>query len=409
MKKTGQVVFISFAFIFSFFKILFLGEPLKGGIIDCFLSVAIAWFAGRQYDKIKFYGEHLKESEKNYKRLIELLPDPVIIHKQNVIGYINKAGVNMLGAQEEEEIVGRSIYDFISPNYQDLATGRLKKLREENTPTNNVEQKLVRLDNKMIFVEISSRLIIFEGKKHTCSIVKDVTDKKAKTESLLQNSEKLALVGILAAGIAHEIRNPLTSIKGFIQLFKSKYKGDEEYFNLILSELERINLIVGEFLVLAKPAVMVYKEEEISSLIKSVVTLLNTQAILHNVQIVLDFDSDLPLVVCEKNQLKQVFINVLKNAIEAMPNGGVIDIKTKVKENDKVSICFTDQGPGIAQELIPKLGEPFYTTKEKGTGLGLMTSYKIIENHDGELKILSKVHEGTTVEVILPAIPDYVK
>ena len=134
-------------------------------------------------------------------------------------------------------------------------------------------------------------------------------------------------------------------------------------------------------------------------------TLINTQAIMNNIQIFVEFESDIPMIVCEENQLKQVFINILKNSIEAMPNGGKIDVKVKVKEKDKVSICFIDQGSGIPEDRIPTLGEPFYTTKEKGTGLGLMTSYKIIESHDGELKISSKINEGTTVEVILPTIP----
>jgi two-component system, sporulation sensor kinase A len=169
--------------------------------------------------------------------------------------------------------------------------------------------------------------------------------------------------------------------------------------------LDRINLIVGEFLVLAKPTAVQYKEKEITTLIQDVVTLINTQAILNNTQIVVEYGTDLPVIVCEENQLKQVFINILKNAVEAMPNGGIIEVKVKEKENDKVSIFIADQGMGIPEYRIPKLGEPFYTTKEKGTGLGLMTSYKIIENHNGEINISSKINEGTTVEVILPTIP----
>ena len=159
---------------------------------------------------------------------------------------------------------------------------------------------------------------------------------------------------------------------------------------------------MGEFLVLAKPTAVVFKEKEIKNLLKDVVTLINTQAIMNNIQIFVEFESDIPMIVCEENQLKQVFINILKNSIEAMPTGGTIDVKVKVKEKDKVSICFIDQGSGIPEDRIPTLGEPFYTTKEKGTGLGLMTSYKIIESHDGELRISSKINEGTMVEVILP-------
>ena len=121
------------------------------------------------------------------------------------------------------------------------------------------------------------------------SIGNDITERKEQTEQLLQKSEKLALLGQMAAGIAHEIRNPLTSIKGFIQLFKVE-KHQDEYYDIVLSELDRINNIVGEFLVLAKPTVAVFAEKDVKELIKDVVTLINTQSILSNVQIFVEFE-----------------------------------------------------------------------------------------------------------------------
>jgi two-component system sporulation sensor kinase A len=406
MKKKSLILTLSVAIIFEFIQILLLGEISKMEIvIDLLIAVIIAWFIGRQHNKMIFCMERMDELQKYYKQFIETIPDPIIIYHQDIILYVNETGKLILGAQKKKDILGKSIYHFIHHNYQELANKRLEQLLKEKKVTNNVEQKVIRLDKKTIFVEISSRLIIYEGKEAILSVLKDITDKKQETDGLLQKSEKLALVGQMAAGIAHEIRNPLTSIKGFIQLFKSKYTSDEEYFNLVLSELERINLIIGEFLILAKPTAVVFKNKEIKSLIKDVVTLINTQAHMNNVQIFVEFEPDVPMIMCEENQLKQVFINILKNAIEAMPNGGVINLKVRVKEKGKVSICFVDQGLGIPEDRIPKIGEPFYTTKEKGTGLGLMTSYKIIENHEGELKISSIVNKGTTVEVILPAVP----
>ena len=139
-------------------------------------------------------------------------------------------------------------------------------------------------------------------------------------------------------------------------------------------------------------------------LINDVVTLINTQSILNNVQIFVYFDSNLPMISCEKNQLKQVFLNLLKNSIEAMPNGGNIDVKVTGQEEGKISIQIIDQGIGIPKDRLSTLGEPFYTTKEKGTGLGLMTCYKIIEGHNGTLTIQSELNEGTTIEIILPTI-----
>ncbi len=402
MRKTGRITLVSIAIIIELIQVLLLGNLLKSEMIHLFVVVVIFWFIGRQYDKMKYYTERMKVSEDHYKQLIETIPDAIFIHSQNVLLYVNQAAQDMLGTQNKEDILGKNIYDMVDLHYQEIALNRLTLLHDENKPTNNVEQKLRRFDGINIFVEVSSRSIVYEGKEAIVTTAKDITNKKEETEGLLQKSEKLALVGQLAAGIAHEIRNPLTSIKGFIQLFKSKYKNEEEYFNLVLSELDRINMIVGEFLVLAKPTAVVFKEKDIEILLKDVVTLINTQAIMNNIQIFVEFESDLPLVVCEENQLKQVFINILKNSIEAMPNGGMIQVRGIVKEKDKVSICIIDQGLGIPEDRIPTLGEPFYTTKEKGTGLGLMTSYKIIERHHGELKISSKVNEGTIVEVLLP-------
>lgn len=292
MKKKGLITSICIAVIFELVHIPFLGEfSNREIIIDLLIAVIIALFIGRQYDKMYFYMERMNESQKNYKQLIETIPDSIIIYYQDIILYINETGMNMLGAQKKEDILGKSIYQFINNhNYQELAIKNLEQLLKEKKATNNVEQQLIRLDKKIIYVEVSSRLIKYEGKEAILSVFKDITNKKEETEGLLLKSEKLALVGQMAAGIAHEIRNPLTSIKGFIQLFKSRYTSETEYFNPVLSELDRINLIISEFLVLAKPTVIVFKEKEIQNLIKDVVTLINTQAIMNNVQIFVEFE-----------------------------------------------------------------------------------------------------------------------
>jgi len=331
------------------------------------------------------------------------LPESVFIHQDNQIVYVNKAAVCMMGASNMEEIIGKSIYDLIDPEYEERIQQRIKQVKKEVQPLSSMEHRMKRIDGIMISMECSSMCIQFGGKESVLSIGKDISMRKEQTERLLQKSEKLAMLGQLAAGIAHEIRNPLTSIKGFIHLMKTN-KLDEEYFDIVFSELERIDLIVGEFLVLAKPSVAIFVEQDVKELIKDIVTLINTQSILNNVQIFVEIDSDLPMISCEKNQLKQVFLNLIKNSIEAMPIGGNINVKVKRKDDGQISIVIIDQGIGIPKERMSTLGEPFYTTKEKGTGLGLMTCYKIIESHNGQLTIQSKLNEGTTVEIILPAI-----
>ena len=234
-------------------------------------------------------------------------------------------------------------------------------------------------------------------------IARDITDLK-KAEELLRKSDRLSMAGQLAAGIAHEIRNPLTVLKGFVQLLQSNI--DPEYYRIMLSELDRINLIASELLMLAKPQLTHLQNEDLRILLRDGIVLLNPQAILNHVQIVTEFDSDIPFVTCEANQLKQVFINLLQNAIDAMPRGGDLVIQVKRQDPDHILIRFRDQGEGIPEERLSRLGEPFYTTKEKGTGLGLMVSFKIIKNHGGSIQVQSQVGQGTTVDVVLPVSPD---
>ncbi|MFC0270644.1 ATP-binding protein [Metabacillus herbersteinensis] len=401
MNKSGQIILVLISILFTTYQKIVNHESFF--TIDFFIFTLIAWLVGRQYDKARYYEKKARASEESYKQLIDSLPESVIIHRDYKMVYVNKATVSMIGAASKEEMIGKSIFDFIDPEYEDRILERIKQVKKEKRPLNSIEHRIKRLDGSMFFFEVSSLYIVFGEKEAVLSIGKDITVRKAQTDRLLQKSEKLALLGQMAAGIAHEIRNPLTSIKGFIQLLKSNDL-KEEYFDIIFSELERINSIVGEFLVLAKPSASIFVEQDVKVLIKDVVTLINTQSILNNVQIFVEFDSDLPMVSCERNQLKQVFLNLLKNSIEAMPKGGSIDVKVKEKEEGKISIQIIDQGVGIPKERIPTLGEPFYTTKEKGTGLGLMTCFKIIESHNGKLTIQSKLNEGTTIEIILPTI-----
>jgi len=234
------------------------------------------------------------------------------------------------------------------------------------------------------------------------AVFRDVTEKR-ELEEQLRKSDTLNVVGELAAGIAHEIRNPMTALKGFIQLLEGSVKDDfSMYFNVITSELSRIESIITEFLILARPQAIKFSEKDLSIIMKETTELLNAQAILVNVQMILDIEDNLPLIYCEPNQLKQVFINVLKNAIEVMPNGGQIDVKIKQKDEDNLLVSITDRGSGISEDKIKRLGQPFYTTKERGTGLGLMVSYKIIEEHQGQVDVESEEGKGTTFHIMLP-------
>jgi PAS domain S-box-containing protein len=397
----GQITLVLISILFSLFQTLV--EHKAFFTLDFFIFTTIAWVVGWQYDKARSYALKARASEESYKQLVDSLPESVVIHSNHKIVYVNKAAVCMMNAKDKNDLIGKQLLDFITPEYKNRMLERMRQIKKEKRPLYNTEHKIRRSDGSTFIFEVSSLYIIFGGKEAVLTIGKDITERKEQTESLLQKSEKLAMLGQMAAGIAHEIRNPLTSIKGFIQLFRANHF-KEEYADIVLAELDRINGIVGEFLVLAKPTVAVFVERDIKSLIKDVITLISTQSIMNNVQINVHFAEELPKISCEENQLKQVFLNLIKNAIEAMPDGGRLEIHVREKEEGKISISIIDQGVGIPEDRISTLGEPFYTTKEKGTGLGLMTCYQIIEGHKGELLFRSKVNEGTTAEVILPTI-----
>lgn len=216
----------------------------------------------------------------------------------------------------------------------------------------------------------------------------------------LRQKEKLAVIGQMATAIAHEIKNPLSSLKGFTQLQQEKDKEDDQYYPIMLSEIDRINTIVTDLLILGKPNTALRREKNLGEIIKYVLTVINPHAERQDIKIELNL-SESPVLLCDENQLKQVFINLIKNAMEAMPGGGTVNILSENKENNAV-VSIIDEGCGIDADRLSKLGEPFYTTKQNGTGLGLMVTKKIIEEHGGTFSISSELGKGTAVTLTFP-------
>lgn len=237
---------------------------------------------------------------------------------------------------------------------------------------------------------------------HLLGAMRDITERK-KAEELLRKTGMLSAVGQLAASIAHEIRNPLTALKGFVQLLDD-HCNKKDYLNIMKSELERIESILNELLFLSKPNKGEFMKTDIVSVIKQIIDIIHPQALLNNVTIHTEIEKNLPSIFGDQKQLKQVFINILKNAMEGMPSGGNIYIQLFKNPLDQLVARIIDQGIGIPEEVLAKLGEAFFTTKEKGTGLGLMISSEIIQNHQGALTIHSELNKGTTVEIVLPIL-----
>ncbi|MBU5674293.1 PAS domain S-box protein [Paenibacillus sp. MSJ-6] len=316
------------------------------------------------------------------------------------ISRINKAFETLYG-WTSDEIVGSRL-DFIPPSSSDERSGWYKVI-ERDRPFVLTETVRLRKDGSQVHVSISESPVYDEDGLIVAfiSISRDMTEHN-KMEELLRRSEKLTTVGQLAAGVAHEIRNPLTTLRGFLQMQQRSKSISQLHTDIMLSELDRINLIVSEFLILAKPQAVQFEIRDIRFTIGDVISLLDSEAHLHNIEFESHFYSTPVLVHCEENQLKQVFINVLKNAMEAMPRGGKISLFVGEEEDGNAVICVEDEGEGISKDRLEKLGEPFYTNKEKGTGLGLMVTQRIIEGHKGKICFDSELGEGTRVTILLP-------
>lgn len=304
--------------------------------------------------------------------------------------------------KHQDDIIGGNVFDIYRKHFHCEDLTRFWKRVLEKKPWSGElnyqdEEQQDRWEQiSLIPVEDSA------GNVHQVMLIsEDITNQK-RSEKMLMKSEMLSAVGQLAAGIAHEIRNPLTSLKGFLQLMIQSKKYQKDYAEVMMSEFIRLEAIINEFLVLAKTKSNTFDPVQVNSIVEDVCMVLESQAVLNNVRIEKQLSGDLPEILAVSNELKQVFINILKNAIEAMEDAeGFITIRSYF-EKDSVFITFEDQGKGISKEVLEKLGEPFYTTKEKGTGLGLMVTFKIIENHGGSIHFESEEGKGTIVKLKLP-------
>ena len=227
--------------------------------------------------------------------------------------------------------------------------------------------------------------------------------RQAAREKQENEAQKLELVGSLAASTAHEIRNPLTGIKGLVQLLSEKYNDsdDELYFSVINQEIERINEIVSEFLILGKPTVQKMEVVDLTKVIKELHPLIVSEATLKQIDFICDIPAKPVHVMCTKDQMKQVILNITRNAFEAMDNGGNLTLHLTEK-NNRCELSIIDNGIGMKEEIMEKIFTPFYTSKETGTGLGLVVCRRILQSFNGDIQISSKENKGTKVLISLP-------
>lgn len=360
----------------------------------------------------------LLESEERYRTLVELSPDGIIVVVNDKIKFINSSVTKLLNTSKNTKLLDRSITDFIdSDAYSQILTAT-------NGDTDNtfIETKFRKMNGSFFEAEIISTSFSFEGEKAVQIILRDITDRKEaelklknaytelkNTQQVLINTEKLAALGRFAAGVAHEIRNPLANISASAQLFASKYQIKDEmknYLDVILRNADTANRIIKELLDFTSPREASMKEDDLCEILNHVCDLVNPRCKSANIYFNTNFKKNLLKLHLDRSKLEQTFMNFISNSIDAMPNGGKINITCKESDTKKdVIVIFEDSGSGIAPDDLNKIFEPFFTTKDHGTGLGLSLAYQIIKSHKGSIEITSELRKGTKIKITFPIYP----
>ena len=283
---------------------------------------------------------------------------------------------------------------------------KVKILRRIINPNDNKSKlltfRIITSTGEIIWVEQSTNTIYDENNKYQgfVAILREITKRRA-LEQDLSKLESLKIVGQMAASVAHEIRNPLTTVSGYLQLFlrRPAFKDYVDEFNLLLSELDRANQIIREYLSLSQSKLVILKKCDLNFIIKNIFPLIQAYANSSScsIQLVL---GEIPEIKLDEKEIRQLLLNLVRNGLEAMHPGGIVTIKTTYHKNI-VALAITDQGTGIPKDILENIGKPFVTTKATGTGLGLATCYQIANRHNATINIETS-RQGTTFTINFP-------
>jgi two-component system sensor histidine kinase AtoS len=357
----------------------------------------------------------LEENQKRYRMLFESAGDAIFMLEadgENVgrIVSANRAAADMHG-YSVEELVGMRIQDLDTPEAAAGSPERIRRILDGEWIDAEISHR--KKDGSVFPVEVSAGLLEFEDQKYILAFDKDITERK-QAEEALQRAEQLVVVGEMAAGLAHEIKNPLSGIKLSIEILSNELdlaKEDDELFQRIIAEINRIETLLKNLLNYAKPPVPQFAPIDVNWIIEAAVKAakysLKGPALGANPQQAKEIEfvkelGDLPLIVADAAQLQQVILNLLLNAVHAVHDGGTIRLATTAMVDDAIQIVVADNGKGIAELGLEKIFLPFFTTKPKGTGLGLSICKRLIEQHNGTIRVARNPEGGLTFTIRLP-------
>lgn len=344
--------------------------------------------------------EELKLSEERFSKAFNASPIAMTISTMETGEFIHvNDSFYRISKYERQDIVGKSSLElgfWVDPRdyYQ------IKQMIMQKQPIREMEVYFRRKTGEEGLALFTAERLDINGEACTLGIMTDITERREMEIEMIR-LDRLGLVGEMAASIGHEIRNPMTTVRGFLQILKENplYIREQEYFDLMIEELDRANAIITEFLSLAKNKMVELKPLNMKSILANILPLIQANAIAQDQNIKLDMH-EVPDLLMDEKEIRQLILNLVYNALEASSANRNVTIRT-YRENDCVVLAIKDQGTGIEHDLLEKLGTPFFTTKDQGTGLGLAVCYGIASRHQAKIEIETG-SDGTTFFVRFP-------
>ena len=368
--------------------------------------------------------EALRESEERYRALVNLggsVGQAIIMIQDTQQGdaiqtFVSNEWLHITG-YTRKELLGMSFFDLLHPTYQQASLGRHRRKMKGEIIPGFFEMSIIKKDGTEVPIELTSAYTTYKGERANVAFIRDITERKQaeERERRLQQelllSSRLASIGELAAGVAHQINNPLTGVIGFSQRLLKKSTDEETKRDLarVVSEAQRAAKIVGSLLVFARRRGPEREYSDINDILGRTLELRAYELRTSNIDLAVELAPDLPRTMANFQQIEEVFLNLILNVEQAMTEanrGGKLSIKTQ-QVDDRIRISFADDGPGIPAEALNKVFDPFFTTRgdRGGTGLGLSVCYGIMTDHGGSIYAQSKPGKGSTFFVELPVVP----
>lgn len=346
----------------------------------------------------------LRQSEESYRRLIAFSPYAILVNRGDRIVFANDQAIKLFGAVRANEILDKSLLDLIHPDHHVAVRERIHELLEGLPAVPVSEDKIVRLDGTSIDVEVSATRFTDEEGPAILVMLRDVSERKRLQEQL-RRTERIAELGTLASGMAHEIGTPMNVILGRAEYLMDRVTEEpiKKGLKTIITQVERITKVMNQLLSFARRKAPEQSELDLRNVIDNVMEMFQERLSRSQVTVGMTLEDSCPMVLADADQMSQVLINLIMNAVHAMPDGGTLRVDL-AQEKDMVKLTVADTGHGIPRDVVKKVFDPFFTTKEfgKGTGLGLTVVKGIIEEHQGSIVVESEEGKGTTFTIRLP-------